>query len=102
LAGRTGGLIAGPHYVASKGAVHALVKWFARQTGPKNVLVNGVAPASIETPMMRERPVDLERIPLGRMGRAEEIAWPIAFLCSDAASYICGAMIDVNGGVYMG
>jgi NAD(P)-dependent dehydrogenase (short-subunit alcohol dehydrogenase family) len=101
LAGRTGGLIAGPHYVASKGAVHALVKWLARQVGPNKILVNGVAPASIETPMMRKRPVDLERIPLGRMGRADEIAWPIAFLCSNAASYICGTVIDVNGGVYM-
>ena len=101
LAGRSGGLIAGPHYVASKGAVHALVKWLARQVAPQNVIVNGVAPASVETPMMRGRPVDLDRIPLGRLGKAEEIAWPIAFLCSDAASYICGAVIDVNGGVYM-
>jgi len=101
LAGRTGGLIAGPHYVASKGAVHALVRWLARQAGPHNVLVNGVAPASIDTPMMRDRPVDLRRIPLGRMGRAEEIAWPIAFLCSDAASFVCGAILDVNGGVHM-
>jgi NAD(P)-dependent dehydrogenase (short-subunit alcohol dehydrogenase family) len=101
LAGRSGGLIAGPHYVASKGAVHALVKWLARQVAPQNVIVNGVAPASIETPMMRDRQVDLDRIPLGRMGKAEEIGWPIAFLCSDAASYICGAVIDVNGGVYM-
>ena len=101
LAGRTGGLIAGPHYVASKGAVHALVKWLARQVAPQNGVVNGVAPASVETPMMRGRPVDLDRIPLGRLGKAEEIGWPIAFLCSDAASYICGAVIDVNGGVYM-
>lgn len=101
LAGRSGGLIAGPHYVASKGAVHALVKWLARQVAPQNVIVNGVAPASVETPMMRGRPVDLDQIPLGRLGKAEEIGWPIAFLCSDAASYICGAVIDVNGGVYM-
>ena len=101
LAGRSGGLIAGPHYVASKGAVHALVKWLARQVAPQNVIVNGVAPASIDTPMMRGRPVDLDRIPLGRLGKAEEIGWPIAFLCSEAASYICGAVIDVNGGVYM-
>jgi NAD(P)-dependent dehydrogenase (short-subunit alcohol dehydrogenase family) len=101
LAGRSGGLIAGPHYVASKGAVHALVKWLARQVALQNVIVNGVAPASVETPMMRGRPVDLDRIPLGRLGKAEEIGWPIAFLCSDAASYVCGAVIDVNGGVYM-
>lgn len=101
LAGRSGGLIAGPHYVASKGAVHALVKWLARQVAPQNVIVNGVAPASIKTPMMCDRSVALDGIPLGRMGKPEEIAWPIAFLCSDAASYVCGAVIDVNGGVYM-
>ena len=52
LAGRMGGLIAGPHYVASKGAVHALVKWLARQAAPHGVLVNGIAPASVATPMM--------------------------------------------------
>jgi NAD(P)-dependent dehydrogenase (short-subunit alcohol dehydrogenase family) len=101
LAGRMGGLIAGPHYVASKGAVHALVKWLARQAGPHGVLVNGVAPASVDTPMMDGRPVDLERIPLGRTATPEEIAWPIAFLCSPAASYLCGAILDVNGGVHM-
>jgi NAD(P)-dependent dehydrogenase (short-subunit alcohol dehydrogenase family) len=101
LAGRMGGLIAGPHYVASKGAVHALVKWLARQAAPHNVLVNGVAPASVDTPMMQGQPVDLGRIPLGRMARAEEVAGPIAFLCSAAASYLCGVVLDVNGGVYM-
>jgi NAD(P)-dependent dehydrogenase (short-subunit alcohol dehydrogenase family) len=101
LAGRMGGLIAGPHYVASKGGIHALIKWLARQAAPHNVLVNGVAPASVETPLMKDQPVDLDRIPLGRKGRPEEIAWPIAFLCSDAASYMCGTVLDVNGGVYM-
>jgi NAD(P)-dependent dehydrogenase (short-subunit alcohol dehydrogenase family) len=101
LAGRMGGLIAGPHYVASKGGVHALVKWLARQAAPYNVLVNGIAPASVRTPMMDGCPVDLDRIPLGRMAEPEEIAWPIAFLCSSAAGYVCGAVLDVNGGVYM-
>jgi NAD(P)-dependent dehydrogenase (short-subunit alcohol dehydrogenase family) len=101
VAGRMGGLIAGAHYVASKGGLHALVKWLARRGGPHGVLVNGVAPASIETEMIRGQPVDLGRIPLGRKGRPDEVAWPIAFLCSKAASYISGAVLDVNGGVYM-
>ena len=67
-----------------------------------NVLVNGVAPASVETPMMRE-PARRSRAAFRSAAWAEpeEIAWPIAFLCSDAASYICGAVLDVNGGVYM-
>lgn len=101
LAGRMGGLVAGAHYVASKGGLHAAVKWLAKRGAPANVIVNGVAPASTDTPMMAGRPVDLSRIPLGRMSRPEEIAWPIGFLCSEAASYICGAILDVNGGVYM-
>jgi NAD(P)-dependent dehydrogenase (short-subunit alcohol dehydrogenase family) len=102
LAGKSGGLIAGAHYTASKGGLHALVKWLARKGAPTNVLVNGIAPASTITPMMEGRSVDTGNIPLGRMSRPEEIAWPIAFLCSDAASYITGAVVDVNGGVYMG
>jgi 3-oxoacyl-[acyl-carrier protein] reductase len=102
LAGKTGGLIAGPHYVAAKGGLHALVKWLAQQGGPHGVLANGVAPASIETPMMAGRPVDTGRIPLRRKGLPEEVAWPIVFLCSPAASYVTGAVLDVNGGVSMG
>jgi NAD(P)-dependent dehydrogenase (short-subunit alcohol dehydrogenase family) len=101
LAGKMGGLIASAHYVASKGGMHAVVKWLAQRGGPNKILVNGVAPASTATPMMTGRSVDLERIPLRRMSRPEEVAWPIAFLCSDAASYICGTIINVNGGVYM-
>ncbi len=101
VAGRMGGFIAGAHYVASKGGLHALVKWLAQQGGPHGVLVNGVAPASIETEMIRDQPVDLGRIPLRRKGQPDEVAWPIAFLCSRAASYISGAVLDVNGGVYM-
>jgi NAD(P)-dependent dehydrogenase (short-subunit alcohol dehydrogenase family) len=102
LAGKTGGLIAGAHYTASKGGLHALVKWLAQRGAPDGVLVNGVAPASTATPMMDGQAVDLQRIPLRRMSRPEEVAWPIAFLCSDAASYVCGTILDVNGGVYMG
>ena len=70
LAGRMGGLIAGPHYVASKGGLHALVKWLARQAAPHGVIVNGVAPASVETPMMEGQPVDIGRIPRRSAGAA--------------------------------
>ncbi len=101
LAGRTGGLLSGPHYVASKGAIGALVRWFARIGAPRNVLVNGVAPGPVNTGMIAGRSLNLASIPLGRIADPEELAGPIAFLCSPAASYICGAMLDVNGGVYM-
>jgi len=102
LAGKMGGLIASAHYTASKGGLHATVKWLAQRGAPENVLVNGVAPASTDTPMMKGQPVDLTRIPVRRMSQPEEVAWPIAFLCSEAASYMCGTIIDVNGGVFMG
>jgi NAD(P)-dependent dehydrogenase (short-subunit alcohol dehydrogenase family) len=102
LAGKMGGLIASAHYVASKGGLHAIVKWLAQRGGPDNILVNGIAPASTVTPMMEGQKVDLQRIPLRRMAQPDEVAWPIAFLCSEAASYVCGTILDVNGGVYMG
>ena len=101
VAGRMGGMIAGAHYVASKGGLHALVKWLAQRGGLAGVLVNGVAPASAQTPMIEGQPVDLAKIPLRRKADADEVAWPIAFLASEAASYVCGTVLDVNGGVYM-
>ena len=101
LAGRSGGLLSGPHYVASKGAVGALVRWFARKGAPRNVLVNGVAPGPVDTSMIAGRDLNLAVVPLGRVARPEEIASTIAFLCSPGASYVCGVMLDVNGGVYM-
>ena len=51
--------------------------------------------------MIRGQKVDESRIPLGRRSQPEEVAWPIAFLCSNAASYVCGTVLDVNGGIYM-
>ena len=101
VAGRMGGLRASPHYVAAKGGVNAVVKWLARKAAPHGVLVNGVAPGATATPMTNGQSFDPDAIPLRRMARPEEIAWPIAFLCSDAASYICGTVLDVNGGVFM-
>lgn len=101
VAGRMGGLLASSHYVASKGALHALVRWLAKRGAPHGVLANGIAPAAIETEMIQGQPVDPTQIPLGRKGRAEEVAWPIAFLCSAAASYVTGTVLDVNGGLYV-
>ena len=80
LAGRTGGLLSGPHYVASKGAVGALVRWFARIGAPRNVLVNGVAPGPVNTGMIAGRNLNMASIPLGRIAEPEELAAPIAFL----------------------
>ena len=101
VAGRSGGLSASAHYVASKGGLHALVRWLAKRGAPHGVLVNGIAPGAIETAMTRDQRLDPAQIPLGRKGSADEVAWPIAFLCSPAAGYLSGAVLDVNGGLYM-
>lgn len=103
VAGKTGGtsLATPPDYSASKGAVHALVKWLSRNAVGRGVLVNAVAPGPVETPMTRGSNLG-PQLPMGRMGRAEELAWPIAFLCTGAASYLSGAILDVNGGAFVG
>ena len=103
VAGRTGGTssFTPPDYAASKGAVHALVKWLSRQAIGRGVLVNGVAPGPVQTPMTTGFTSGAQ-LPLGRMGRPEELAWPIAFLCTPAASYFSGAILDVNGGAFVG
>jgi 3-oxoacyl-[acyl-carrier protein] reductase len=103
VAGKTGGTSVNtpPDYSASKGAVHALVKWTSRQGVGRGVMVNAVAPGPVETPMTRGSNLG-PNLPLGRMGRPDELAWPIAFLCTPAASYLSGAILDVNGGAFVG
>ena len=104
VSGRNGGVspIVQPSYVASKGGVHALVRWLAQRAAPKGVLVNGVAPGPVASEMTATTPYGLERWPLKRLGRPEEIGWPIAFLCSPAASYFSGSILDPNGGHWVG
>jgi 3-oxoacyl-[acyl-carrier protein] reductase len=106
LAGQSGGLAAGASYAASKAGVAALTKSIARYAGPHGVTANCVNPGIIETPMTASWPQDvLERTvsqtPLGRMGKPEEVAAIVAVLASDAAGFVHGAHVDVNGGLYM-
>jgi 3-oxoacyl-[acyl-carrier protein] reductase len=103
VAGKTGGtsLTTPPDYSASKGAVHALVKWLSRNAVGRGVLVNAVAPGPVETAMTRGFNLG-PTLPMGRIGRPEELAWPIAFLCTAASSYLSGAILDVNGGAFVG
>jgi 3-oxoacyl-[acyl-carrier protein] reductase len=92
------------NYAASKFGVIGFTKTWSRELGPKGVRVNAVAPGFIQTPILASMPEDVlkgmeARVPLKRLGRAEEIANVYAFLASDEASYINGAVIEVSGGM---
>lgn len=88
-------------YGAAKAGVHALTFYLARELAAQRITVNAVAPGPIETAMTRNFPDRLRSlIPLGRMGKPSEVAAAVLFLACDAASYITGEIIDVNGGAW--
>ena len=105
-AARAKSRIAGAHYAASKSGLLGLARSLAVEFGPEGVTVNSVAPGRIDTPMARGGAAEtnqafLADVPLGRSGAPEEVAAVVAFLASDAASYLNGATIDVGGGSFM-
>jgi len=92
------------NYAASKFGVIGFVKTWAREVGPKGIRCNAVAPGFISTPILQTIPEDVmkkltDRVPLKRLGRPEEVASVYAFLASEEASYINGAVIEVGGGM---
>ena len=100
------GNIGQSNYAATKAGAEGFSRALARELGSRAVTVNAVAPGFIDTDMTRElsddqRELMLGQIPLGRLGAPEEIAATVAFLCSDAAGYITGETIHINGGMYM-
>lgn len=101
IAGWFGGLRAGPHYAASKGGVHALVRWFSQRAVGHGVTVNAVAPGPVQSGMTEHQGYQPESYPMKRMGEPAELASAIAFLCSPGASYLSGVVLDVNGGTYL-
>jgi 3-oxoacyl-[acyl-carrier protein] reductase len=95
------------NYAASKAGLIGMTRSLAREVASRGITVNAVAPGYIETPMTavldeKLRAAMLEQIPLGRAGTDLEIAQSVAFLASDAAAYITGHVLDVNGGMFMG
>lgn len=101
MSGMKGGSYAHAHYGATKGAIIAYTRGLARDVAP-HIRVNSVAPGFIDTPMLPDRARQQNNtIPLGRVGRPSEVASVVAFLCSDAASYVTGETIIISGGLYM-
>jgi 3-oxoacyl-[acyl-carrier protein] reductase len=107
IAGRNGGGPGAGAYAAAKAALMSLTRSWAKELAPKGVRVNAVAPGVIATPfhetfstpeMMRSF---VSAIPIGRVGTSRECATVIAFLASDAASYVIGETVEINGGMLM-
>lgn len=95
------------NYAASKAGLIGLTRSIAREVASRGITANTVAPGYIETPMTavlneEQRKAMMAQIPLGRPGTDAEIAQCVAFLASDAAAYVTGHVLDVNGGMFMG
>ena len=94
------------NYAAAKAGIIGFSKSLAREVGSRNITINVVAPGFIDTDMTRvlaeeQRQAMLSQVPLGRLGEAQDIADSVVFLASDAASYITGETLHVNGGMLM-
>ncbi len=90
-------------YGSSKAGVHELTMYLSKELATSNITVNAVAPGPVASQMTAALPPALvAQIPLQRLGRPEEIASAVAYLCSDEASFITGEILDVNGGMVVG
>lgn len=107
IAGRNGGALGSIHYSAAKAAMLTMTKGLAKEFAAQGIRINAVSPGVIDTPFHEtfSTPEAMKNfagiIPMGRVGKSAEVANVIAFLASDAASYLCGETIEINGGMLM-
>ena len=104
LAGQAGGIAVGLHYTTSKGGLMAMTKQLAKLIAPSRGTANCISPGTTDTPLVQAWPAEVrqalvEKIPLGRLATPADVASVACFLASDAAQYITGATINVNGGM---
>jgi len=97
-AGKTGGAKSMAAYAASKAGVMALAKSVASEYAPVGITANALAPSLIDTEMIADMPDLRDRVPVGRLGRPQDVADLVAFLASEHAGYITGEVVDINGG----
>jgi acetoacetyl-CoA reductase len=94
------------NYAAAKSGIHGFTKALAQEGAPKGITVNAIAPGYIDTDMVQAVPANVlekivARIPVGRLGKAEEIARGVMFLVSDDAGFVTGSTLSINGGQHM-
>jgi acetoacetyl-CoA reductase len=94
------------NYAAAKSGIHGFTKAFAQEGAGKNITVNAIAPGYVDTDMVRAVPQNvlekiIAKIPMGRLGRAEDIARGVMFLVADDADFITGSTLSINGGQHM-
>ena len=106
-AGRMGGYENSQSYTASKGGIIAITMGIARQLAPEGITVNVVCPGTTKTEMSKEYDGEkmtrlLSRIPIGRLGKPEDTAAAVCYFASKESGFVTGAILDINGGMYMG
>jgi len=107
IAGRTGGALGSIHYSAAKGGLITFTKGLAKELAPFGIRVNAISPGVIDTPYHEQfsSPEMMKtyagQIPMGRVGTPAEVGNVVCFLASDAASYLVGETIEINGGMFM-
>ena len=106
-AGRMGGYANGMSYTASKGGVISLTYGLARHLARHGITVNCIAPGTIDSDMSRLRDQEtqkklLDKFPLGRIGTSDEVAFAALYFASMESSFTTGAVLDINGGMFMG
>ncbi len=105
ISGQTGNF-GQTNYAAAKAGLHGFTMSLAREVASKGITVNSISPGYVETPMTQAMPPEVRArtvasVPVGRIGAPDDIARAVAFLTDDAASYITGANLPVNGGLFM-